>query len=144
MPVNNETVLYYTIGFFIYFNIKVALFFAFFKYGKDLIRRRKNAIKVKKMTEAELREWYEKSVFKKISKIEYNKEMAESMLAIRGSYIDVPPEKKTIKERLPEKIQLGNLTIISGVIPKYTIVNGRLKAIKDNDSDTKIDKKNVV
>lgn len=138
MPVNNETVLYYTIGFFIYFNIKVALFFAFFKYGKDLIRRRKNAIKVKKMTEAELHEWYDKSIFKKVSKIEYNKEMAESMLAIRGSYIDAPPsEKKTTKKHSTEKIQLGNLTIVSGVIPRYTIINGKLKAIKDSEVDQK-------
>ncbi|MBI4651790.1 hypothetical protein HY745_11015 [Candidatus Desantisbacteria bacterium] len=114
-----ESVLIYTIGFFIYLNIKVVLFLAFFRYAKKLMYDRKHSSgkKKKEMTEQELHDWYDKSTFKKVSKVEYSEDMARLMMSMHKS----PIPDSANKSKDAQKIQIGDLTIVVGNLPKKKV-----------------------
>ncbi|MBI5207334.1 MAG: hypothetical protein HY934_06020 [Candidatus Firestonebacteria bacterium] len=145
MALDPEVILFYTIGFFIYFNIKVALFLVFFKSAKKIMKKGKRTDKKAELSDEELRKWYENSTFKRISKIEYSEDMVKLMRTIYESNLneltdDNPHKKihKTPSSPSIEKIQLGNLTIVKGLIPRYMVK----KPIIEDENPEEIDKGN--
>lgn len=131
-----ESVLIYTIGFFVYLNIKVVLFLAFFRYAKRLVYDKKKSsgtVKNKEITEQELHDWYDKSTFKKISKVEYSEDMARLMMSMHKSTIPASANKN----KDAEKIQIGDLTLVLGALPKKKIND----EIKKDQEVKKEDKK---
>lgn len=84
MLLSPKFILLYSLLFFIYINFKLSLLKNFIKYAKWLTSRseedRINAKKSKEMaqeiSELELRIWYEDSVFKKVSQLEYSEKLA--------------------------------------------------------------------
>ncbi len=136
---NSETVLIYTLGFFIYFNIKVVLFFAFFNHAKKIVRQKNNPnTKKTEISEAKLREWFENSTFKKISKIEYSEELARLMFSVNKSHHFSPPAVKPKAKKTTEKIQIGDLTILSGITPKNIIISATGKKDSQSSKNNKI------
>ncbi|MEW6088450.1 MAG: hypothetical protein AB1498_09120 [bacterium] len=83
--------LLYLVVFFIYLNFKLSLFFRFIQFGRKLSNKKDNlSYKLKKeikkkaqeASEIELKMWYEDSIFKKVSQIEYSEKLARAKYEI--------------------------------------------------------------
>lgn len=112
-------ILLYFVAFFIYLSFKLSLFMRFVNYGKKLADsddakkdyKKRQEIKkiVNEISDIELRMWYEDSVFKKVSGIEYSRHIAitkyEIFLEKNDKYIYHKPltKKPDIRNEIPQK-----------------------------------------
>lgn len=106
-------VLLYFVIFFIYLNFKLSLFLRFVNYGKRLAESEevkkdyKRSLDVKKRAQEisviELKMWYEDSVFRKVSGIEFSEQLArnkyELFLEKNDKFISEAPVKKGITKQ---------------------------------------------